>query len=60
MFDKWLNLPAHLYLKLTALVIITVGIAISNVLMSIGTIWIISNWLIEGKFQTYWTKFQKI
>ena len=52
MFDKWLNLPAHLYLKLTALTLLIVGVALSNVLMSIGAIWIIANWLIEGDFKT--------
>lgn len=55
MFDKWLNLPAHLYLRITALTILTVGIALSNVLMSIGAIWIIANWLIQGEYKWYWT-----
>ncbi|MGB1103947.1 MAG: O-antigen ligase family protein [Crocinitomicaceae bacterium] len=59
MFDKWLNLPAHLYLKLTALTILTVGVALSNVLMSIGAIWIIANWLIQGDFQEYIKRFKK-
>lgn len=59
MFDKWLNLPAHLYLKLTALTILTVGIALSNVLMSIGAIWIIANWLIQADFKNYWVRFKK-
>jgi O-antigen ligase len=59
MFDKWLNVPAHLYLKLTALTILTVGIALSNVLMSIGAIWIIANWLIQGDFKDYWKRFKK-
>src|SRR5687768_316959 len=53
MFDKWLKLPAHYYLRITALVILVIGIAVSNVLMSIGAIWIISNWLIEAKFSDY-------
>lgn len=53
MFDKWLKLPAHYYLRITALLILVVGIALSNVLMSIGAIWIIANWLIEAKFSEY-------
>ncbi len=53
MFDKWLKLPAHYYLRITALTILMVGIAVSNVLMSIGAIWIISNWLIEADFKRY-------
>jgi hypothetical protein len=59
MFDKWLRLPAHLYLRITALTILTVGIALSNVLMSIGAIWIIANWLIEADFKSYWKKFKE-
>tara|TARA_B110000046_G_scaffold180594_2_gene211461 strand:+ start:73 stop:1629 length:1557 start_codon:yes stop_codon:yes gene_type:complete len=59
MFDKWLRLPAHLYLRITALTLLTVGIALSNVLMSIGAIWIISNWLIEADFNSYWQKLKE-
>ncbi|MFT5820752.1 MAG: hypothetical protein ACI8ZM_001999 [Crocinitomix sp.] len=59
MFDKWLRLPAHLYLRITALTLLTVGIALSNVLMSIGAIWIISNWLIQADFNSYWKKFKE-
>ena len=59
MFDKWLKLPAHLYLRITALTILTVGIALSKVLMSIGAIWIISNWLIQADFPKYWEKFKE-
>lgn len=58
MFDKWLKLPAHLYLRLTALLIITVGLGFNNVLMSIGTIWIFSNWLLEGEFQNKLHRFK--
>lgn len=57
MFDKWFNLPAHLYLRLTALTLLTVGVALSNVLMSIGAIWIIANWLIEADFKAYKQRF---
>ena len=58
MFDKWLKLPAHYYLKITALVILTVGVCLHNTLMSIGTIWIGANWLIEAKYPFYWKKFK--
>lgn len=53
MFDQWLKLPAHYYLRITALLLLVVGVTISNVLMSIGAIWIISNWLIEARFSEY-------
>lgn len=56
MFDQWLKIPAHYYLRITALVILAVGVSLSNVLMSIGAIWIISNWLIEAKFSEYKTR----
>lgn len=59
MFDKWLKLPAHYYLRITALVILTVGVCLHNTLMSIGAIWIIANWLIEADFINYWKKFKK-
>ncbi|MGV6860830.1 MAG: O-antigen ligase family protein [Putridiphycobacter sp.] len=54
MFDKWLNLPAHYYLHLTALSILVIGLPLSNVLMSIGTIWIFANWLLEGNYKSKW------
>lgn len=59
MFDKWLNLPAHYYLHLTALSILMVGLPLSNVLMSIGTIWIFANWLIQGQFKNKWQRFKQ-
>jgi len=58
MFDKWLNLPAHYYLHLTALSLLMVGLPLSNVVMSIGTIWIIANWIIEGDFNNKWESFK--
>jgi hypothetical protein len=59
MFDKWLKLPAHYYLHITALSLLIVGVALSNVLMSIGTIWIIANWLIELDFNAKWERFKQ-
>jgi O-antigen ligase len=58
MFDKWLKLPAHKYLHLTALSILVVGITLSNVLMSTGTIWIIANWLLELDFKQKLERFK--
>ncbi len=58
MFDSWLKLPAHHYLYLTALTILFVGVSLSNVLMSIGTIWLIANWLLEGDFKTKLKRFK--
>ena len=50
MFDKWFNVPVHFYLRVIALSMLTVGVCTSNVLMSIGTIWLIANWLFEAEF----------
>ena len=58
MFDKWLKLPAHYYLNITALSLLIVGVSLSNVLMSIGTIWIIANWLLELDFKIKLERFK--
>jgi hypothetical protein len=58
MFDKWLKLPAHYYLRITALVILAVGICLHNTLMSIGSIWIVANWLIEADYVNSWKRFK--
>ena len=58
MLDKWLKRPVHLYLYLFALIIVAVGVSISKVLMSIGTIWLIANWLLEGNFKSKLDRFK--
>ncbi len=58
MFDKWFKLPAHYYLHVTALSLLIIGVSLSNVLMSIGTIWIIANSLIEMDFKAKWERFK--
>lgn len=50
MFDKWFKVPVHLYLQIVALSIIALGLSTSNVFMSIGTIWLLVNWILEGDF----------
>lgn len=56
MLDKWLRLPAHHYLAIVGLCIIAVGLTLSNVMMSVGTIWIISNVVLEGKYESAWNR----
>jgi hypothetical protein len=53
MFDKWLQLPAHKYLHLLGCLLIGVGLPLNKVVMSIGTIWVIANVVIEGDYKTY-------
>jgi len=52
MFDKWLNLPAHKYLHLLGCLLIGVGLPLNKVVMSIGTIWVIANVIIEADYKT--------
>lgn len=53
MFDKWLQFPAHKYLHLLGCLLIGVGLPFNKVVMSIGTIWVIANVVIEGDYKTY-------
>lgn len=53
MFDKWLHLPAHKYLHLLGCLLIGVGLPLNKVVMSIGTIWVIANVVIEADYKTY-------
>lgn len=59
MFDKWFNLPVHNYLHLLGCLLIGVGLPLNKVVMSIGTIWVIANVLIEADYKTYYTRLKK-
>lgn len=59
MFDKWLQLPAHKYLHLLGCVLIGVGLPLNKVVMSIGTIWVIANVVIEADYKTYLKNLKK-
>lgn len=56
MFDKWFKVPVHLYLQVIALSIIAIGVSSSNVFMSIGTIWLLANSILEGDFKNKWER----
>jgi len=58
MFDKWFKAPVHFYLQLAALSILAIGVCTSNVFMSIGTIWLLSNWVLEGQFSEKLKRFK--
>lgn len=55
MIDRWLKLPAHYYLHFIGALLIAVGLPLNKVVMSIGSIWLISNILLEGNLRTYWS-----
>jgi hypothetical protein len=53
MLDRWLKLPAHYYLHFVGALLIAVGLPLNKVVMSIGTIWVISNIVLEAEWRTY-------
>ena len=56
MLDRWLGIPAHYYLHLVGAVLIAVGLPLNKVVMSIGSIWIISNVVLEAKYSVYYQR----
>ncbi|MDX1348711.1 MAG: O-antigen ligase family protein [Putridiphycobacter sp.] len=50
MLDKWFNASVHFYVQLVALSAIVIGVSTSNVLMSLGTMLLLLNWLLEADF----------
>ena len=59
MFDRWFKAPIHLYIQLTALFLLAIGVSTSNALMSIGTLLCFVNWLLEGDFRAKLDRFIK-
>ncbi len=59
MLNKWFNAPIHLYVKLTALFLLAIGVSTSNALMSIGTLLLAANWIFEADFSSKLDRFSK-
>ncbi len=55
MLKRYFGERVHDVLQFTGLCILAAGISSNKVLMSIGTIWLISNLVLEGSFRTYVT-----
>ena len=53
MLDKLFRFTVHKYLHVVGCLIVAFGLPMNKVLMSIGTIWLISNVLLEGDFKLY-------
>lgn len=53
MLDRWLNLPAHKYLNTFSAFVLIVGLPLSKVLMSIGTMLLVLNFLLEFDLKKY-------
>lgn len=56
MLDRLFNYNLHKYLHVLGAAILVVGLPFNKVLMSIGTIWLVANVLLEGNFKEYWEK----
>ncbi len=53
MFNKWFHPSAHKYLHFVGCLLIGVGLPLNKVVMSIGTIWVISNIVFEADYRSY-------
>lgn len=53
MFNRWFHPRAHDFLHPMGFAIVAVGLPLNKVLMSIGTIWVVANILLDGDFRTY-------
>ncbi|MFK8037405.1 MAG: O-antigen ligase family protein [Crocinitomicaceae bacterium] len=56
MLNKWFKAPVHLYIRLIALSVLAIGVSTSNAFMSIATLLLFVNWLIEGQFAEKWER----
>jgi hypothetical protein len=54
MLDKLFGYPAHKYLHFIGALIVAIGLPLNKVVMSIGTIWLISNVVLKADFKIYW------
>lgn len=59
MLNRLVGFPIHYYLHLLGCVIVIVGLMTSKSAMSIGSIWLIANLVLEGRFKTYWKNLKK-
>lgn len=55
MLDRLLGFKIHDYLHPLGLLILAFGLPMNKVLMSIGTIWLISNLILKANFKAYWS-----
>ena len=53
MFNKWFHPSAHKYLHFIGCMLIGLGLPLNKVVMSIGTIWVISNIVLEADYRSY-------
>ncbi|MCB0477329.1 MAG: O-antigen ligase family protein [Crocinitomicaceae bacterium] len=56
MLDRLSGLPLHRFFYITALVLVAIGVCLNKVVMSVGTIMLISSWVLEGEFAIKWQR----
>jgi len=54
MFDRWLGFNVHYYLQILGVFILSFGVPMNKVLMSIGTIWVFANIILKSDWKNYW------
>lgn len=56
MLERWFGPKIHHYLHILGMMVLAFGLPFNKVLMSIGSIWGLSNLLLEGDFKTYYAR----
>jgi hypothetical protein len=56
MLERWFGPKVHHYLHIVGMMVLAFGLPFNKVLMSIGSIWGLSNLLLEGKFRSYFNR----
>lgn len=59
MLDKLFRFPLHDPLHFLGCALLVVGLPLNKVVMSIGTIWLISNVVLEANYSLYWSKIKR-
>lgn len=59
MLDRILGHTVHPFLHLLGLIVLSFGLPMNKVLMSIGTIWLASNLVLKADFKQYWFRLKK-
>ena len=58
MLDRLLGFKVHAFLQLLGLIILSVGLPLNKVVMSIGTIWLAANIILKSDFRSYWNNWK--
>lgn len=59
MFNSWIHPKAHLFLHIIGMTLIAIGLPLNRVVMSVGTIWVMANWILELDFTKKLERFKQ-